>query len=87
MNITDLINGFFEFLGFLFIIPSIKNIIKEKEVKGVNWLTVGFFTIWGVWNLIFYSCNNLSLSLVGSIFLCIANFIWLILLIKYTKKY
>ena len=85
MNYTDLVNGAWEIIGGLFIIPSILNTIKEKEVKGVNWLTILFFLAWGLWNIYFYPSNGLMFSFYGGIFLGVMNLIWVILLIKYNK--
>ena len=87
MNITDLINGGFECVGIFFIIPSIIKTIKDKEVKGVNWLTVAFFTIWGIWNLIFYPINGLIFSFIGGIGIGVSNLVWAILLIYYKYFY
>jgi hypothetical protein len=40
----DLINGSFEFLGSFFIMFSVLKLRKEKEVKGVDWNQIPFFT-------------------------------------------
>lgn len=86
MNYTDIVNGLWEIAGGFFILPSIINILKEKEVKGINWLTPTFFLCWGLWNIYFYPHNNLIFSFYGGIFLAIMNLIWVVLLIKYYKK-
>ena len=57
MGKMDIINSLFEICGGFFIIPSILNLLKEKKVSGVNWLTVIFFTSWGIWNLFFCHWN------------------------------
>lgn len=85
-NYTDLINAIWEVLGGLFVIPSIVSIAKTKEVKGVNWSTIMFFFIWGLWNIYFYPHNGFILSFYGGVFLSILNFIWVLMLIKYSKK-
>lgn len=87
MNITDLINGIFEFLGFIFIIPSIIDLYKNKEVKGLNWITLSFFTFWSLWNMIFYPSNGLIVSFICGIFLSLSNLVWFIMTIYYSKFY
>jgi len=86
MNYTDIINGGFEFLGFLFTIPSILNLYKHKEVKGVSWFTLSFFTFWSCWNVYFYTANKLSFSFIGGLFLLIVNIIWFLMVLYYSRK-
>lgn len=83
---ADIINGLFESLGGFFVLPSILQLYKDKEVKGVSWLHVGFFTLWGVWNIYFYAYLLLWLSWAGGIVLTAANGYYLFLLLYY-KKY
>lgn len=85
MNYTDLINGLWEVAGGMFTIPSILDLLKTKEVKGVNWLTVMFFLVWGLWNVYFYPANDFVYSFYGGLFLAVINLIWVVLLIKYNK--
>jgi len=85
-NYTDIINGVFEIFGGIFIIPSILKVLKEKSVKGINWVTTLFFTCWGLWNLIFYPVQGLKMSFYGGVFLVLANLTWLVLLIYYQRK-
>lgn len=82
----DLINGLFEMLGGLFILISILKLREDKEVKGISWLHVGFFTGWGFWNLYFYPSLDQWFSFAAGIFLCITNLSYLILLIHYTRN-
>lgn len=87
MNYSDLINGGFELLGGLLYILSIKAILEHKEVKGMSLLPNIFFTSWSIFNLYFYSYNNLWFSFFGGIFLGITNGIWLCLAIYYRYFY
>ena len=54
MNLSDIINGSFELLGSVFILPSIIALYKAKQSKGIHWIHVLFFTSWGYWNLYYY---------------------------------
>lgn len=83
---TDLINGLFELIGGFFIISNCFRIYKDKSVKGINISTTGFFSAWGVWNLIFYPANNLWFSFIGGLVIVIANLVWIGMSIYYLKK-
>lgn len=88
ITIPDLLNGLFEFGGgFAIIFGHCRKLVKDKQVKGVSWLSVGFFSLWGWWNAIFYYPNlNQWMSFWGGLSIVIANTIWLILLIKYKRS-
>ena len=86
MQIPDLINGFFELLGSIFILLNIITLHKDKSVKGVSWVSVGFFTCWGIWNLYYYPSLGQTISFIGGIGIAITNIIWLTQLIYYSKK-
>lgn len=79
----DMVNGLFEFLGSVMLWTNIKQLRKDKEIKGVNWWTVLFFTSWGIWNLFYYSNLNQWCSFVGGISIAFANVVWLVLLLWY----
>ena len=86
MNYSDLLNGIFELVGALFVIPSVKDLLKKKKVAGINWKTTGFFTLWGLWNILFYTLNGLIFSFIGGLVLAAVNIFWLTLLIKYNEQ-
>jgi len=83
---ADLINGLFELLGGLFAILNVVTIIKDKQSKGVSWLSVTFFVTWGYWNIYFYPTYGLTWSFIGGIVLAFANTIWVILIFYYKYK-
>lgn len=82
----DVINGLFEFLAGSFIYLHIKQIKKDKAVKGVSIPATAFFTSWGVWNIYFYPSQGLIYSFVGGLFVVVMNFIWLGLMFYYKRK-
>jgi ABC-type transport system involved in cytochrome c biogenesis permease subunit len=83
--IGDLINGTFESLGSIFILFSIIKLHKEKQVKGVDYKHIAFFTIWGIWNLYYYPSLNQRLSFIGGILIVIANVVWVSQIIYYSR--
>lgn len=83
---NDLINGSFElFAGLLYIINVVR-LVKDKEVKGVSWIPVSFFTLWGGWNLYYYPSLNQTFSFIGGICIFVVNAIWLLLVFYYRQK-
>jgi hypothetical protein len=86
MQIPDLINGGFEILGAPFIFLSIIKLFRDKEVKGINWMHVSFFTAWGFWNLFYYPHLGQWCSFLGGLGIVISNSIWLGMLFYYLRR-
>lgn len=84
MNAPDLINGIFESIGSLFILLSILKLHRDKLVKGVSWIHVGFFATWGYWNLYYYPHLEQWVSFWGGVGIVITNTIWSVQLVYYT---
>ncbi len=80
----DIVNGAFEVCGSLFITLNIRRVVIDKEMKGVSWLCVAFFTLWGFWNLFFYPHLGQWYSFAGGIAVVVTNTTWLVLLIYHT---
>ena len=80
---TDKINGGFELAGGFFLMLSIFQVWHDKSVAGVNPIHVGFFAVWGYWNLYYYKSIKQPWSLVASYFITAMNTLWLGLLIYY----
>lgn len=81
--IPDLINGLFECFGFIAISFSIARVYKSKSATGISIVTSLFFTSWGLWNLFYYPHLGQRISFIGAGLTCIANTIWLLLIINY----
>lgn len=86
MLTNDIINGAFEILSGAFTAINIQQLVKDKTLKGVSWIPTGFFTLWGAWNLYFYSSLGLTISFIGSISIFVANMIWLGLVFYYKHR-
>jgi hypothetical protein len=85
-NLPDLVNGAFELLGGILYWKNVGQLMKDKMIKGVDWRIQGFFTIWGVWNVFFYSNLNQWASFYGGIVLALGNGTWTTLAYYYSKK-
>jgi hypothetical protein len=84
MNV-DLINGSFEFIGAFFTWINAYKLWKDKVVMGVYWPVTAFFSIWGIWNLIYYPSLNQMWSFYGGIILVIGNIMWVVLALYYRR--
>jgi len=82
----DTINGLFELAGAGFLWRSIILLYRQKQVRGVSFLTVGFFTVWGLWNLYFYPALQQWFSFYGGIAITISNLLWMSQMIYYIQK-
>ena len=87
MTPQDLINGAFELFGGFLLFLHCRQIIKDKEVKGVSWIAVAFFASWGYWNLYYYPHLHQTISFIGGIVVVIANTTWLILILYYKQQF
>lgn len=84
--IPDIINSSFSLLGGIVIAKNCWQLYQDKELKGVSLLTIVFFTVWGFWNLYFYSYIDAWWSLVGGLGIVTANTIWAGQAIYYRSK-
>lgn len=84
MTWPDVVNGTLEACGALFIMLNVQRLLVDKQVKGVSWIAVGFFTVWGGWNLFYYPHLGQWLSFVGGVAVVAANAVWLALLLYFT---
>lgn len=79
----DIVNGTLEACGALFIMLNVRRLLIDRQVKGVSWVAVTFFTVWGGWNLFYYPHLGQWLSFAGGIGVVVANAVWLALLLRY----
>lgn len=83
----DLINGLvFELLGSLMICVNIYRILVDRRSRGVSIWSVLFFTLWGYWNLYFYSQLGQFWSLLGGLCMVASNTVWVALLFHFWRK-
>ena len=82
---VDVINGLYEFSGALMLSLHVKQILKDKEVKGVAWPPFVFFASWGVWNLYYYPAVDCWWSFSGGVALVTVNLVYCALMWKYRK--
>lgn len=81
----DLINGLFEFAGSIALSMDIRQLIKDKEIKGVYWPAKIFFMSWGLWNIYFYGYYDHVWSFFGGLVMTACNAVWIYYAWKYTR--
>jgi hypothetical protein len=79
-------NAIFEAVGALSICWNIRQVLKDKQIKGMHWFPLVFFFSWGVWNTYFYASIEQWWSWVAGIALAIANLVWISLVGYYFWK-
>lgn len=81
----DMLNALFEGIGGLLMWLNVRQLWKDKQVRGVHLGPSFFFTGWGMWNLFYYPSLHQPLSFVGSAFMTCASLAWLVLSIKFRR--
>ena len=82
----DLVNGLFEFTGSIALWANVYRLHRDKQTRGVTWYATGFFASWSIWNCWFYPNYELWFSFWGGVSIVIANTVWLIQMVWYTRK-
>ena len=82
----DHVNGGFELVGGLLTWLSVRRLVIDKQVKGISWWPILFFTAWGLWNLFYYPYLLQWWSFIGGLFIVVANTVWLVLLVYYGRR-
>ncbi len=85
MNIPDFINGLFEATAGFAVLNHCRQVLKDKDVKGVSIASTIFFTSWGFWNLYYYPHLDQWFSFTGGLFIVASNTLWVVLMIYYKK--
>ena len=84
MKPQDRINALFEGFGVTAALYNCHALIKDSGVvMGVSILSTLFFTLWGAWNLYYYSHLNQPASQFAAGGLLLANSAWLVLYVYY----
>lgn len=82
----DKINGLFELLGGAFVLLNCARLYKDKKVRGVSFMAVSYFTLWGYWNIYYYPHLNQWMSFIGGLTIVAMNTLWIIMMVYYIKK-
>ncbi|HEY7763934.1 MAG TPA: hypothetical protein VIB38_02995 [Aestuariivirgaceae bacterium] len=81
----DHINAVFEILAGGFVLVSVRQILIDKAVAGINLLTCLFFPLWSFWNIFFYDHLGQVLSVLAAVNLAYAETAYFVLLVIYSR--
>ena len=85
MEWQDATNSVFTLLGGVSIWTSIYKLYHDKMVRGTHWIPAAFFASWGVWHLYYHAYLEQWFTLVAGAHLALVNFVWLVLIVHYTR--
>lgn len=86
MVTPDIINCCFEIVGAVLVMNHCRVMLHDRAVKGVSIVSTILFTLWGVWNLKYYSGLQQWYSLGGSVLLMLVNVMWVGMMLYYRSK-
>lgn len=79
----DVFNGLFELAGACLLSLNVRQVWRDKVVRGVHWGATTFFTAWGFWNLFYYPSLDQWWSFAGGCAIVTVNAVWLALMLWY----
>lgn len=82
----DLTNGLFELVGGTINYLNVRQLQKDKQVRGVSVIPTVFFSAWGLWNLFYYPHLGQWLSTLGGLSVVSVNIWWVALAYKYRRR-
>jgi hypothetical protein len=82
----DALNSIFEMSGAAFVLLHVRRVWIDKMVRGVSCVAVAFFTMWGFWNLHYYTVIDQHWSFGATIAMVAANAVYVASLIYWSKK-
>ena len=86
-SIYDQINSGFVLMAALFYVLNLLKLMKDKEIKGISKISIGFFSLWNVWTLFFFIKVSEYWWTIGAyVVVAILNVAYITLMIKYGLK-
>lgn len=82
----DAMNAVFEGGSACLLTLNVRRLYKDKKLAGISILPTTWFSLWGVWNLVYYSKLNQALSLAAGIAVLVLNSAWVFLAIYYSLR-
>lgn len=85
---SDIVNGVFELLGAICVWANVGSYAKDRAVKGVFWPATAFYSVWGLWNIVYYPALGQWFSFWGGVAIVSGNLFWIawVLWDKYNSK-
>lgn len=76
MQLADAVNACFEFGGALFLCLNVRRLRRDRTLRGVSVWPAAFWSLWGYWNVYYYSAVGHPLSWAGGVCVVAVNTAW-----------
>ena len=81
----DIANAVFEAGGALAAWKNALQLYRDRAIKGVYWPVYAFYSIWGLWNLVYYPSLGQPWSFAAGVVLVAGNIAWVGQAIRFRK--
>lgn len=78
MNHLDIINSGFQLLGSIAAWANFYKLYKDKIIKGIYWPVFILYSLWGLWNLVYFYGLGHWYSFSMGLILATGNLAWLV---------
>lgn len=65
---------------------NVRQLYRDKAIKGVRIPVTIWFSVWGLWNVAYYSMVYQPISHYAGMFAAAMNLTWLSMAVYYTRK-
>ncbi len=83
---VDHVNAFFEGGGAVVQLLNVRQLLRDKTVRGVHWVPLAFWTAWGLWNVAYYPILGQWWSFAGGLCVVACNAVNLGLMARYWPR-
>lgn len=84
--VADYVNAFFEGGGAVVQLLNVRQLLRDKTVRGVHWIPLLFWTAWGFWNTVYYPMLGQWWSFAGGLCVVACNVAYLALMWRYWPR-
>jgi len=84
---SDLITGILEVTAGFFQFLNCRQIIRDREIKGVLWHLTFFYTSWSLWDVWYFAHLGQWFAWAGTWVVLSASVLWLHLAIYYNRDH
>jgi hypothetical protein len=85
MNHVDVINSIFEGGGAVLLCLNVRRILRDKSVQGISLVPTVWWTLWGFWNVYYYSAVKCPASFYAGIAVVSVTAVWVGLALHYKR--
>lgn len=83
---VDYVNAVFEGGGAVIQLLNVRQLLRDRTVRGVHWLPLSFWTMWGFWNIAYYPSLHQWWSFAGGLGVVACNTVNLLLMWRFWPR-